>query len=53
MGVAASHAETGAALIENTRAAVGAMDALLADATRGVGTRVTIEGRVSGKLLDR
>lgn len=53
MAVAASHAGTGAALIENTRAAVGAMDALLADATRGVGTRVTIEGRVSGKLLDR
>jgi (2S)-methylsuccinyl-CoA dehydrogenase len=40
-------------LIENTRASVGAMDALLADATRGVWTRVAVDGRVSGKLLDR
>jgi (2S)-methylsuccinyl-CoA dehydrogenase len=33
--------------------AVGAMDALLADATRAVAGRVTREGRVSGDLIDR
>jgi (2S)-methylsuccinyl-CoA dehydrogenase len=53
MAVAASRPESGASLIENTRAAVGAMDALLADATRAVRTRVAADGRVSGKLLDR
>jgi (2S)-methylsuccinyl-CoA dehydrogenase len=40
-------------MISNARAAVGAMDALLADATRAVRMRVASEGRVSGKLLDR
>jgi len=53
MAVAATRPETGSSLIENARAAVGAMDALLADATRAVRTRVAPEGSVSGKLLDR
>jgi len=52
MAVAASW-PAAAALIDNARAAVGAMDALLADATRGVRMRVAAEGSVSGKLLDR
>ena len=51
--VAASRPESGSSLIENTRAAVGAMDALLADATRAVRTRVAADGRVSAKLVDR
>src|SRR2546421_727474 len=37
-------------LIDNARAAVGAMDALLADATRAVRTRVTAEDRVSPEV---
>jgi (2S)-methylsuccinyl-CoA dehydrogenase len=53
MAVAASRAETGSDLIGRAREAVGAMDALLADATRAVASRVTREGRVSGDLLDR
>src|SRR6188472_1970156 len=53
MAVAATRPETGSSLIENARAAVGAMDALLADATRAVRTRVAPEGSVLGKLLDR
>ncbi len=53
MAVAASRPDTGSSLIENTRAAVGAMDALLADATRAVGARVAADGRVSAKLVDR
>src|SRR4029079_11595906 len=53
MAVAATRPETGSSLIENARAAVGAMDALLADATRAVRMRVAPEGRVSGELLDR
>ena len=53
MAVAASRPEAGSTLIEHARAAVGAMDAMLADATRAVGTRVTSEDRVSAKLVDR
>jgi len=53
MAVAASRPESGSSLIENTRAAVGAMDALLADATRAVRTRVAADGRVSAKLVDK
>jgi (2S)-methylsuccinyl-CoA dehydrogenase len=53
MALAASRAETGSDLIGHAREAVGAMDALLADATRAVAARVTLEGRVSGNLLDR
>jgi (2S)-methylsuccinyl-CoA dehydrogenase len=53
MAVAASGSETGSSLTDHARAAVLAMDALLADATRAVRARVASEGRVSGKLLDR
>src|SRR5436190_10202325 len=52
MTVTASRADTGASLIEHARAAVGAMDAMLADATRVVRTRVTSEDRISAKLVD-
>ncbi len=40
-------------LVLMTRAAVQAMEALLADATATVGARVAIEGRVVGALFDR
>jgi (2S)-methylsuccinyl-CoA dehydrogenase len=53
MAPAAALSETGSDLIGRAREAVSAMDALLADATRAVGARVTQEGRVSGNLLDR
>jgi (2S)-methylsuccinyl-CoA dehydrogenase len=53
MAIAASRPETGSGLTDHGRAAVSAMDALLADATRAVRARVASEGRVSGKLLDR
>jgi (2S)-methylsuccinyl-CoA dehydrogenase len=53
MAIAGSRRETAASLIENAHAAVGAMDALLADATRAVRSRVAAEGRLSTKLLDR
>jgi (2S)-methylsuccinyl-CoA dehydrogenase len=53
MALAASRAETGSDLISHAREAVGATDALLADATRAVAARVTQDGRVSGALLDR
>jgi len=53
MAIAASRLETGSSLIENARAAVVAMDALLADVARGVRARVATEGRVSADLLDR
>ena len=39
--------------IDSFATAVGAMDALLADATRAVAGRVTRDGRVSGDLIDR
>ena len=53
MAIAASRLKTGSSLIENARAAVVAMDALLADVARGVRARVATEGRVSADLLDR
>jgi len=53
MAIAGFRRETAASLIENAHAAVGAMDALLADATRAVRSRVAAEGRLSTKLLDR
>jgi len=53
MAVAASRPQTGSDLVAHIGAAVGAMDALLADATRAVRTRVAPEGRISGTLLDR
>src|SRR5436305_634188 len=53
MAIAASRPETGSGLTDHARAAVLAMDARLADATRAVRARVASEGRVYGKLLDR
>src|SRR6476469_8754642 len=53
MAVAASRSESGPGLLGQAQEAVGAMDALLADATRAVAARVTQDGRVSGALLDR
>ena len=53
MALAASRSESGPDLIGQAHEAVGAMEALLADATRAVAARVTQDGRVSGNLLDR
>ena len=53
MTLTASHPETASDLIGHAHEAVAAMDALLADATRAVGGRVTTEGRISARLLDR
>jgi len=53
MPLAAARSDTGAGLIGLAHEAVAAMDALLADATRAVGARVTAEGRIAANLLDR
>ena len=53
MPLAATRPDTGPELIGLARNAVTAMDALLADATRSVASRVTQEGRIAGNLLDR
>ena len=53
MALAASRSDTGSDLIAGARAATGAVEALLADATRAVAARVTKDGRVSGDLIDR
>ena len=53
MALAAPSPDTGPDLIANAREATAAMEALLADATRAVAARVTKDGRISGKLLDR
>src|SRR5262245_4916384 len=53
MALAATRPEGGPDLIANAREAVRAVEALLADATRAVGGRVTQDGRISAKLLDR
>jgi len=45
--------QTGSHLTAQAREALAAMDALLADATRAVASRVAPEGRISAKLLDR
>ncbi|MGZ5836033.1 MAG: acyl-CoA dehydrogenase family protein, partial [Xanthobacteraceae bacterium] len=50
---AASRAETGGTPMAMTREAVGAMEALLADATRKLQARVTVAGRTAGQLFDR
>jgi len=44
--------QTGSDLTAQAREALAAMDALLADATRAVASRVAPEGRISAKLLD-
>jgi (2S)-methylsuccinyl-CoA dehydrogenase len=51
--LAATRTESGSDLIANAHAATAAAEALLADATRAVGAKVTQNGKVSGKLLDR
>ncbi|MEA2877800.1 MAG: (2S)-methylsuccinyl-CoA dehydrogenase [Hyphomicrobiales bacterium] len=53
MPLAAARSDTGAGLIGLAQEAVAAMDALLADATRAVGARVTADGRIAANLLDR
>src|SRR5437763_1044628 len=49
----AARSGTGSNWIGRGRGAVTAMDALLADATRAVASRVMQEGRIAAKLLDR
>jgi (2S)-methylsuccinyl-CoA dehydrogenase len=51
--LAATRPDSGPDLATSARAATLAVEALLADATRAVGTRVVQNGRVSAKLLDR
>jgi (2S)-methylsuccinyl-CoA dehydrogenase len=53
MAFAAARPEAEGDLVAGARAAVSAVEALLADATRAVAARVTKDGRVSGALLDR
>lgn len=53
MPLAATRPETGSDLIGRAHEVVAAMDALLADATRVVAARVTLEGSISPNLLDR
>ena len=53
MPLAAARTQTGTDLIASARAATGAVEALLSDATRAVAARVTQDGRISGDLLDR
>src|SRR4051812_19802439 len=53
MTLIAPRSEAASDLLGRAHEAVAAMDALLADATRAVGGRVTAEGRISAKLLDR
>jgi len=49
----ATRSDAGPDLSASARAATAAVEALLADATRAVGSRVVQNGRVSAKLLDR
>jgi (2S)-methylsuccinyl-CoA dehydrogenase len=51
--LAATRSDADPDLIASARAATAAVEALLADATRAVGGRVTQNGRVSAKLLDQ
>jgi len=53
MPLAASHTATGYDVIAPLGDAVAAVEALLADARRAVGDRVTIEGRPVARLFDR
>jgi (2S)-methylsuccinyl-CoA dehydrogenase len=53
MALAATRADTTRDLIAGARAATTSAEALLADAIRAVGARVTKDGRVSSGLLDR
>jgi (2S)-methylsuccinyl-CoA dehydrogenase len=51
--LAATRSDADPGLIASARAATAAVEALLADATRAVGSRVTQNGRVSAQLLDQ
>ncbi|HVX91905.1 MAG TPA: acyl-CoA dehydrogenase family protein [Xanthobacteraceae bacterium] len=53
MSPAASRRLPDHSLIALAREATGAVEALLADATRRVREKVTVEGRTSGRLFDR
>lgn len=53
MPIAASRPSTELDLVELSREAAAALEALLADATAKVRTRVVVEGHVVAKLLDR
>jgi (2S)-methylsuccinyl-CoA dehydrogenase len=53
MPIAASRPAGGNDLVELAQEASAALDALLADATAKVRERVTVEGRVIGRLFDR
>jgi (2S)-methylsuccinyl-CoA dehydrogenase len=53
MPIAASRAAAGDNLIAMAREAADGVEALLADATRKIRERVTVEGRTVGRLFDR
>ena len=53
MPLAAQRTDTGPDLIALAQEATGAVEALLADATRKVRERVSVDGRPSSKLIDR
>ena len=53
MPLAATRPDAGPDLIASARDATAAAEALLADATRAVAARVTQDGRISAKLIDR
>ncbi|HXW23628.1 MAG TPA: acyl-CoA dehydrogenase family protein [Xanthobacteraceae bacterium] len=53
MPVAATRPDPGRDLVANAHAAASAAEGLLADATLAVRRRVAVDGRVSGRLIDR
>jgi (2S)-methylsuccinyl-CoA dehydrogenase len=53
MAVAASRTDPGRDLVEGAREAAAAAEALLADATLAVRRRVTRDGKVAARLIDR
>jgi (2S)-methylsuccinyl-CoA dehydrogenase len=53
MPVAASRHDPGRDLVAGAQAAAAAAEALLADATLAVRRRVTVDGQVTGRLIDR
>jgi (2S)-methylsuccinyl-CoA dehydrogenase len=53
MPVAASRHDPGRDLVAGAQAAAAAAEALLADATFAVRRRVTVDGQVTGRLIDR
>jgi (2S)-methylsuccinyl-CoA dehydrogenase len=53
MPLPAARPEIGSDLIASAHEATAAVEALLADAIRAVGTRVTADGKISAKLIDQ